>query len=321
MKESLSKINIRFILQDFMLVDQNKYLIVIAGPTAVGKTQLAIRLAKILNCEIVSADSRQLYIETNIGTAKPNPKQLKEIPHHFINHLSIHENYDVGIFEREMMAFMQEYYQKNSILIMTGGSGLYIRAVLTGLDSFPRIPEKVRNKYMELFTTQGIEYLQNQLKELDPDYHAIVDLNNPRRLIRALSVIEVSNKSFHSFLSTFVKSRIFSPIHILLSRERDELYERINLRVDQMLDQGLLDEVKSLLPFSHLQSLQTVGYRELIDYLNGEIDFENAIELIKRNSRRYAKRQLTWFRKYGEWEKINADDYESVLEFVKKKMT
>jgi len=245
---------------------KDKILIVLAGPTAVGKTDCAINLAKKYNAHIISADSRQLYQEMNIGTAKPSTEEMGGIPHHFIDHLSIHDPYSVGQYEREVISFLPPYFDKHNTAILTGGTGLYIKAITEGLDDFPVIPLIIKQDLQNIFDAVGIEPLQNELKREDPDYFNKVDINNPQRLIRALSVIRQSGKSFSSFLSKTPKERFFKPIFILLERERQELYERINLRVDIMIKNGLIEEAKTLFPHRHLTALQTVGYQELFNY-------------------------------------------------------
>jgi len=296
-------------------------LITIAGPTAVGKTDLTLQLAQNYNSDIFSADSRQLYKELNIGTAKPDPEELKLVKHHFIDHISILDEYNAGKYEAEINEKFNSYFRSRDIGILTGGTGMYIKAALEGLDHFPLVDESIKLKYEKLLEDNGIEFLQAELQEKDAVYAKEVDLSNSRRLVRALSVIEASGKTFSSFLNQ-KKEKVhpFQQINICLTRDREELYDRINRRVDQMMDSGLLEEVKKLVQWQNLKSLQTVGYSELFKYLNGEITLPEAIELIKRNSRRYAKRQMTWFRNQGNWHYLEAQDTEAIHKFIDLKL-
>ncbi len=299
-------------------MSKKKVIITIAGPTAVGKTETTISLAQQYGAEIFSADSRQVYKEMSIGTAKPTAEELAKAKHHFIDHVSIQEHYNAGMYERDFDQKIKEYFLKNDIALLTGGTGMYIRAALEGLDDFPDIPSGIRDKYELIVKESGIEELQKLIKEKDPEYANKVDLHNARRLTRALEVIDVSGQTFTSFFQRKVKSKeFFTPIKICLTRDREQLYNRINQRVDLMMDNGLLKEVKSLANLKHLKALQTVGYAELFKYLENEVSLDEAIELIKRNSRRYAKRQMTWFRNQGEWHMIDAEDREGVIKKIK----
>lgn len=273
------------------------YLISVTGPTAIGKTALAIRLAKWLNTEIISADSRQFFKEMSIGTAVPSCHELAQVPHHFIQHKSIFESYSVGDFERETIAFLTSFFQKKNCVIMVGGSGLYTDSVLKGLDVFPEIPAEIRQNLNEKFVKFGIEFLQNELQINDPKHFEKIDIQNPQRIIRALEVCYASGKPYSSFLNKTQCSRNFIPIEIALTAPRSLVYERINHRVEVMLEEGLLKEAQKLVPYKNLNALQTVGYRELFSFFNGEIPLETAIEQIKTNTRRFAKRQFTWFAK------------------------
>lgn len=277
--------------------DRIKSLIVILGPTGIGKTNVSIALAQHFNSEIISSDSRQFFKEMHIGTAVPSEKELSVVPHHFIQHISIEEKYTVGDYENEALQLLEEKFKTNDILFLVGGSGLYIDAVIKGLDTFPEIESKIRAELQDVFDQQGIEPLQVQLKKLDPDYFKVVDYQNPHRLIRALEVCIQSGKPYSSFLGKNKPDRNFEVIKIGLQAERSILYERINKRVDLMIKNGLVEEVKSLFDSKQLNALQTVGYKELFAYLEQKISLEKAIEEIKKNSRRYAKRQLTWLRK------------------------
>jgi len=297
-----------------------KYLIVIAGPTAVGKTELTINLAKHFQSEIISSDSRQFYREMNIGTAKPIEEELAQVKHHFIDGLSIHDAYSVGDFERDGLQLLDELFQKMDLVFLTGGSGLYIKALCEGLDQFPAVPKEIIEQYKSIFASQGIEVLQKELEQVDLAYYQSVDLQNPHRLIRALSVCKASGKAFSSFHQQEKEARSFTPIFICLHREREELYDRINRRVDIMVDQGLIQEAQALYPFRHLNALQTVGYQELFDFMSNNISQAEAIELIKRNTRRYAKRQGTWFRKEDYWNFFKPDEKSEIIEFIEEEV-
>ena len=275
-----------------------KKLIAIVGPTASGKTNLAIDIANYYDCEIISADSRQFYQEMNIGTAKPSENQLIDVKHHFINNLSVTDNYTVGDFKDEVNTFLNLYFNSNDYVVMVGGSGLFIDAVINGIDDFPKVPKSLRNKINSAFESKGIEYLKDELKKLDPKYYEIVDLNNHRRIIRALEVCYFSDKPYSSFLNSSKKNtKNYDVIIIGLCPRKDILEIRINNRVDEMINNGLVKEVKSLLKYRVLNPLNTVGYKELFEFIDGLISLEDAIELIKLNTRKYSKRQMTWFKK------------------------
>jgi tRNA dimethylallyltransferase len=295
----------------------NKILIIIAGPTAVGKSNLALYLAKLYNTEIFSADSRQVYKELSIGTAKPSDRELAIIKHHFINHISIADSYNVGMYEKQIGIALENYFIHNDVAIVCGGTGLYLRALLEGLDDFPDVPISIVEKLNLNYLEYGIVHLQEALKHLDPAYYASVDKSNPRRLIRALSIIESSGKSFSSHLSQR-KTKVlpYETKPILIEKPRNELYNAINNRVDQMITQGLEAEVLNLIQYKELQALKTVGYQEWFDYFNGETERSTVIEKIKQNSRRYAKRQMTWFNKYGEWTRFNPNQLEQIISFL-----
>ena len=276
-----------------------KKLIVIGGPTASGKTALAIHLAQQHNTEIVSADSRQFYKEMSIGTAKPTHKELAQAKHHFIGNLSIHDAYSVGDYERDALFILNKIFEKNDTAIMVGGTGLYIRAVCEGLDTFPDVPLSIKQEFEAIFENEGIEPLQKLLQEVDPHYFNEVDVQNPMRLMRALSVWKASRQPFSSFRSSTKAVRDFEPIYQTIQLPRPILYDRINRRVDAMITEGLLEEAKALHPFKHLNALQTVGYSELFDYFDNKMSLEEAIDKIKQHTRNYAKRQVTWFKKNG----------------------
>jgi len=275
----------------------NKYLISIIGPTAIGKTALAIQVAGYFNTEILSSDSRQFYKEMRIGTAVPDKTERAAVPHHFIQDRSVLQDYTVGDFEREAVAKIAELHRQHQVLVMTGGSGLYVDAVLRGFDAFPDIDPAIRRDLKDLLLKEGISVLQEKLKDLDPETYRKIDLENSQRLIRALEVCLGTGLPYSSFLTDQVSQRNFIPVKIGLTASRDLVYDRINRRVDQMMEQGLLEEVKSLIPYKDLNALQTVGYKELFLYLEGQISLAFAVEEIKKNSRRFAKRQYTWFNK------------------------
>ena len=289
---------------------------VVLGPTAIGKTALGIQLAQKLNTEIISCDSRQFFQEMRIGTAVPSTEELDSVPHHFIQHISIHQEYSVGSFEKESLKKIEELFQTKQHAVLVGGSGLYIDAVCKGLDNFPTINptlrEELRNKYNEF----GIVWLQKEVQKHDPEYYQIVDTQNAHRLLRCLEVCLQSQKTFTSFRQQNTNTRPFNIKYIGLQIPREELYLRINQRVDNMMQEGLLEEAKALLPHQHLNALQTVGYRELFAHLNGEHSLERAIELIKQNTRRFAKRQLTWLKRYTQASWHN--NPEDCLNYLKK---
>jgi tRNA dimethylallyltransferase len=284
-----------------------KKLIVIAGPTAVGKTAISIKLAQELKTEIISADSRQFYREMSIGTAKPNTEELSLAKHHFIDSNSITDNFTVGDFEKQALILLDELFRTHNYVIITGGSGLFIQAVTQGFDELPVAGPIIRTRLNQELTENGIQYLQEKLKTADPIYYSQVDLNNPQRLIRALEVFEATGKPFSFYRKASINKRPFESIKIVLNLPREVLYERINQRVDVMISQGLVEEVRSLLQQRHLNALNTVGYSEMFDYFDGKTDLDTAISLIKQNTRRFAKRQLTWFRKDKEIKWLIAD--------------
>ncbi|WP_143961768.1 tRNA (adenosine(37)-N6)-dimethylallyltransferase MiaA [Litoribacter populi] len=302
------------------MIDTAKFLIVVAGPTAVGKTDMCIKIAKKFNTSIISSDSRQFFKEMEIGTAKPSKEEQALVFHYFINSLSIHESYDVRKFEQNSLKLLEELFEINDCVVMTGGSGLYLDAVCKGFDEMPEIPSEIRGNLNQLFQDKGIEVLQKMLKEVDPDYYGTVDLHNPQRLIRALEVYQGTGRPFSSFRQKKTVDRPFKIIKIGLERDREVLYERINLRMDHMIAQGLFEEAEELFPFRHLNALQTVGYSEIFRFLEGEYDKEEAVRLLKRNSRRYAKRQLTWFKKDPEMVWFSPDDLEGILKYIDRQM-
>lgn len=303
-----------------MLKINKKKLIVIVGPTASGKTSLSIKLAKKFKCGIISADSRQFYKEMSIGTAKPTNFELEEAPHFFINNLSVIDSYSVGKFKEEVNKFLEQYYKSNDIIILVGGSGLFIDGVLKGLDDFPKINDEIRNKLNLDFDTSGIKNLCERLKVVDPEYYNIVDLNNHRRVIRALEVYYSTKKPYSSFLKRNNSYRTDVNIKFIgINPEREKLNLRIENRVDSMISDGLVEEVKKLYHYKDLNALNTVGYTEIFKYIDGDISLDEAIDLIKLNTRKYSKRQMTWFRKNKEiiWYSDGENYFKDILEELK----
>ena len=274
-------------------------LLTIAGPTAVGKTSLCVQLAQHFGTEIVSADSRQFFRELSIGTAKPTPEEMQGIPHHFINSHSISEDYSAGRFATDCQAVLTALFQKYPLVILTGGSGLYVQAVTDGLDELPSVPPEVRAQLHAELAAHGLPYLVAELAETDPVAHARIDQQNPQRIVRALEITRATGRPFSSFHSDGPppENPLFRNVKVALTREREVLYQRINLRVEHMLAAGLLKEVQGLLPYRHHHALQTVGYQEIFGFLDGEYNWAEAVRLLQRNTRRYAKRQLTWLRR------------------------
>ncbi|MGE0079167.1 MAG: tRNA (adenosine(37)-N6)-dimethylallyltransferase MiaA [Bacteroidales bacterium] len=296
------------------------YLIVLLGPTGVGKTDLSIYLSNTFNAPILSSDSRQFFKEMKIGTAVPNIEQLNSATHHFIGHKSVTERYSCGMFEIDALNLLAEIHKTHKAAMLVGGSGLYIDALCNGIDDFPTPDAELRQSLLNQLETHGIESLRHQLKLLDPEYYNSVDLKNPQRVLKSLEVCLQTGKTYTSFLTNPSKERPFSIIKVGLNRDREELYNRINLRVDEMMREGLLDEAKQLYPLKHLNALNTVGYRELFDYFDGKHSLETAIELIKRNSRRYAKRQLTWWTRDNAIQWFHPAQNEEIVQFLNEKL-
>ncbi|MEJ6711104.1 MAG: tRNA (adenosine(37)-N6)-dimethylallyltransferase MiaA [Flavobacteriales bacterium] len=294
----------------------SKYLIVIAGPTGIGKTNLSIEIAKKYNAEILSCDSRQFFKEMSIGTAVPTKKELEEVKHHFIQNISIEQEYSVGKFELDALRKINEIHNTNKVVVMVGGSGLYIDAVCRGLDHFPDVPKILRDELNLKHEKQGIEVLKEQLDALDPEYYKEVDQANPHRIIRALEICIHTGKTFTSFRKQQQKARQFKTVKLILTRDREELYERINKRVDFMMAQGLLEEAQNLYKHKENNALQTVGYKELFAYFDGEWDLETAILEIKKNTRRYAKRQMTWYRRDSNSIFFDPSDTEGIVKYI-----
>ncbi len=290
------------------MISPTKTLIVVAGPTAVGKTAAAIELAKYYHTVVISADSRQFFREMSIGNAKPSQQELAAVKHYFIDSHSITEPFSVGDFEKQGLALLDELFKTHDQVVLAGGSGLYIKAICEGFDDLPTADTAVRERLNQELEEKGISYLQQKLLLADPAYYNEVDLDNPQRIIRALEVFESSGKPFSSFRQATVNKRPFNIIKLALNLPREVLYNRINERVDLMVQQGLLAEVEALLPSRHLNALNTVGYAELFDYFDDKTNLEKAIEMIKQNTRRFAKRQLTWFRKDSSFHWFQASD-------------
>ena len=296
----------------------NNYLISIIGPTAIGKTALSIELAKAFNTQIISSDSRQLYKEMTIGTAVPSKEELSQAKHHFIQHISIENNYSVGDFERDAITKLEYLFNKNNIVVMVGGSGLYVDAVTKGLDNFPNIDEKIRIQINLELNDKGLTHLQKRLKELDPKAYKTIAIDNPRRVTRALEVCLQSGKPYTSFLSQKNPKRNFKVITVGLMADREIIYSRINNRVDEMIELGLIKEAESLYPKKGLNALETVGYKELFNYFEGKSDLDFAIAEIKKNTRRFAKRQLTWFKKNEEAKWFDYQtNYKEISNYIK----
>lgn len=298
---------------------KNKHLLVIAGPTAVGKTEICLHLAKIFQTEIISSDSRQFYRETELGTAKPSKFELEQIRHHFINSLSIFDSYDVRKFEIEAIKLLEILFEKHDVVIMTGGSGLYLDAICYGFDEIPDIDPAIRIQLIQDYEKEGIQNLQSRLQLLDPDYYGKVDIHNPQRLMRALEVCIGTGNTYSSFRTKKKNVRPFNCILIGLERDREELYQRIDKRMDNMINMGIFEEAEKLFPYRHLNSLQTVGYSEIFGFLEWKYDREEAVRLLKRNSRRYAKRQMTWFKKYNDMAWFHPENLKAIEEFIKLK--
>jgi tRNA dimethylallyltransferase len=278
-------------------------LVVVAGPTAVGKTALCVQLAQHFQTEVVSADSRQFFREMSIGTAKPTPAEMQDVPHHFIDSHSITEDYNAGRYEVDCLALLDTLFRQHQVVVLTGGSGLYLQAVTDGLDELPAIDPELRTQLQQELAAHGLEPLVAELAQLDPVAHGRIDRQNPQRVLRAVEVCRATGQPFSSFhTGRPATNRPFRVLKLALSREREVLYQRIDQRVDQMLDAGLLAEVESLLPYRHHNALQTVGYQEIFGYLDGLHDWPEAVRLLKRNTRRYAKRQLTWLRRDTEYQ-------------------
>ncbi|HRF91988.1 MAG: tRNA (adenosine(37)-N6)-dimethylallyltransferase MiaA [Bacteroides graminisolvens] len=297
-----------------------KNLLVIIGPTGVGKTELSLRIAENFGTEIVSADSRQLYANLKIGTAAPTPEELQRVPHHFIGTLQLTDYYSAAQYEEDALKLLDHLFQTKDVVILTGGSMMYVDAVCKGIDDIPTVDEETRKTLLERYEKEGLEQLCAELKLLDPDYYKIVDLKNHKRVIHALEICYMTGKTYTSFRTQEKKTRPFRMIKIGLTRDREELYARINQRVDIMMEQGLLDEVKQVYPYRQLNSLNTVGYKELFNYLDGEWELPFAIDKIKQNSRIYSRKQMTWFKRDEEIRWFHPNQEEDILTYIKQKI-
>lgn len=297
-----------------------KHLICVVGPTAVGKTVVGIELARRFKTEIISADSRQFYREMEIGTAKPDQHELSQAKHHFINSLSIHTAYDVGKYEKEAIEKLHELFEEHDVVVLVGGSGLFVNAICMGLDDLPEVMPGVRDQLNKELEVNGLEFLIKELELSDPEYYETVDLKNPQRVIRALEVVRSTGEKFSSFRNRKESSRAFEVITIGLKMPREVLYDRIDQRMDQMIAHGLFKEAEDLYEFKNLNALQTVGYREIFGHLNGDYDYNEAVRLLKRNSRRYAKRQLTWFKRNPDTEWFAPGQLKDIISFLQEKL-
>lgn len=296
-------------------------LIIIVGSTAVGKTDLCVKLAKEFDTEILSCDSRQFYRELSIGTAKPSPEEMSGVVHHFVDSHSINEYYSAGDFERDAIKLLEnDIFKRKNIAIMTGGSGLFVKSITDGLDEMPEAPLELREELMQRLEKGELEIMAKELRNLDPEYGETADLQNSQRVVRALEVCLSSGRAFSSFHKKNSIERSFNIIKIGIERPREQLYERINLRMDLMLKNGLIDEVKGLIDYRNHNALQTVGYKEVFEFLDGNYDFATMVELLKRNSRRYAKRQITWFKNQDAFEWFYGTDFEEIKKYILSKL-
>ncbi|WP_299229676.1 tRNA (adenosine(37)-N6)-dimethylallyltransferase MiaA [uncultured Bacteroides sp.] len=297
-------------------MNDKKTLIVLIGPTGVGKTDLSIKIAKKYGSPIISADSRQLYSDLKIGTAAPTEEYLKRVKHYFVGTLKLTDYYSAAQYESEVISLLEELFKTNNTILLTGGSMMYIDAICKGIDDIPTVDNETRQMMMEKYEKEGLERLCAELKLLDPEYYSIVDLKNPKRVIHALEICYMTGKTYTSFRTGNKKQRPFDIIKIGLCRDREELYDRINKRVDIMINDGLVDEVKSVYQYKNLNSLNTVGYKEIIQYLEGNCTLEFAIEKIKQNSRIYSRKQMTWFKRDNEIKWFRPDREEEIMEYI-----
>ena len=297
-----------------------KYLVVIAGPTAVGKTDIAIQLAKSYGSVIVSADSRQFYKGMDIGTAKPSEEQLAEVPHYFINTKNPDELYGAGHYEKDAIELLEDLFKKHTVVFLVGGSGLYINAVLKGVDDFIEVPSDIREELNKTFIEKGMSWLQEEVKKRDPEYSDAVDINNPQRLVRALEVCLFTGQKYSSFLNREREPRKFDAIKILINTDRVKLYDQINRRVDDMMQAGLLEEAKKMHPFKKENALKTVGYKELYAFMDGSYDLKAAVEKIKQHTRNYAKRQLTWFKNQDQFIEFSPEELSKIRTYIDSKI-
>ena len=292
-------------------------LIVLIGPTGVGKTELSLRLAENFQTHIVSADSRQLYAELKIGTAAPTPEQLERVPHHLVGTLHLTDYYSAAQYETEAMEILEKLFMQHEVVVLAGGSMMYVDAICKGIDDIPTVDAETRQLMLQKYEEEGLEQLCAELRLLDPEYYRIVDLKNPKRVIHALEICYMTGRTYTSFRTQQKKKRPFHIIKVGLTRDREELYDRINRRVDQMMQEGLLEEVRSVLPYRHLNSLNTVGYKELFKYLDGEWELPFAIEKIKQNSRIYSRKQMTWFKRDEEIRWFHPEQETEILSYLR----
>ena len=298
---------------------KSKTLLVLIGPTGVGKTELSLRLAERFQTDIISSDSRQLYADLKIGTAAPTPEQLARVPHHFVGTLQLTDYYSAAQYETEVMKLLSVLFQEKDIVILTGGSMMYVDAVCKGIDDIPTVDEETRTLMKQRYEEEGLDNLCAELKLLDPEYYKIVDLKNPKRVVHALEICYMTGRTYTSFRTRSAKERPFNILKIGLTRDREELYERINRRVDMMIEDGLLEETKVVYPYKHLNSLNTVGYKEIFNYLDGEWELSFAIEKIKQNSRIYSRKQMTWFKRDEEIVWFHPEQEKEILNYIEEK--
>ena len=299
-----------------LLFTMPQTLIVLIGPTGVGKTELSLSIAEHFHTCIVSSDSRQLYADLKIGTAAPTPDQLARVPHHFVGTLKLTDYYSAAQYEAEVLAKLEELFLQNEVVVLTGGSMMYVDAICKGIDDIPTVDKETRELMIQRYEEEGLEKLCAELKLLDPEYYQIVDLKNPKRVIHALEICYMTGKTYTSFRTRSIKERPFRIIKIGLTRDREELYDRINRRVDEMMKEGLLEEAKRVYQYKHLNSLNTVGYKEMFMYLDGEWTLDFAIEKIKQNSRIYSRKQMTWFKRDTDITWFHPDQKEEIMNHI-----
>lgn len=305
----------RISLHSIQMIRMNT-LIVVLGPTGVGKSDISVQLAQYYHSEIISADSRQLFRELNIGTAVPSPEDRDVVPHHFIQSKSVTDYYNVSEYETEALSLIGQLFQNINPLILTGGSMMYVDTICKGIDDIPTVDPEIREKVVSWYYENGIEALRKRLSEVDPEYYKIVDLNNPKRMLHAVEIHQMTGMPITSFRKNTVKERPFRILKIGINQDRAKLYDRINQRVERMMEAGLLEEAKSVYEFRHLNSLNTVGYKEMFSYIDGEISLEEAVDLIKRNTRKYARKQLTWFRRDQEIKWFEPEQIQEIIGYI-----